>query len=83
DNLRAKDALTDKGYAPEEQDVILVELLHKPGMLKHVAEILSYEKIDISHVYATALGQDEKCLLVLHTSNDVHALPRLNRVQAK
>ncbi len=81
DNLRATDALTGKGYAPEEQEVILLELAHKPGMLKHVAETLAYENIDIHRVYATALQPEEKCLLVLHTSNDEHALPRLNKMK--
>lgn len=79
DNLRAKEALADKKYAVHEEDVILVELPHKSGMLKRIAEALVLEEIDIRHVYGTALVGQEKCLLVLHTSNDEHALPRLNR----
>ncbi len=81
DNLRAKDTLAEKGYAPEEQDVILMEVPHKPGMLKRIAEVLAGENIDIHYVYSTALDQHEKCLLVLHTANDEHALPRLNETK--
>lgn len=81
DNLRARELLADKGHASEEQDAIVLELAHKPGMLKHIADVLAYEKIDVRHIYATALEESEKCLLVLHTSNDEHALPRLNRMK--
>jgi hypothetical protein len=58
-----------------------MDLAHKPGILKHVTETLAEENIDIRHVYATALEQHEKCLLVLHTSDDERALPRLNRLR--
>jgi len=80
DNLRAKDALADSGYGHEEQDVILMELAHKPGILKHVTEALAEENIDVRHVYATMLEQHKKCLLVLHTSDDERALPKLNKL---
>ena len=76
-----RDYLRAKGYAPREESVILMELPHKPGMLKRVTEVLSGESIDIHHLYATALERHEKTLLVFHTSNDEHALPRLNRVK--
>lgn len=77
DNLRAREALSQRGYYVHEQDVILMELPHKPGMLRRVAEALTTENIDIQHAYATAMGEQERCLLVFHTSNDQHALTRL------
>lgn len=80
DNLRASEALAAKNYVVHEEGVILVELLHKPGILKRIAEALVPEEIDIRLVYATALVEQGNCLLVLHTSNDDHALPRLNRI---
>jgi len=82
DNLRAKDALTDKGYPAREEDVILVEVLHKPGMLKRVTEVMAAEEIDIHHAFATATEDQEKCLVVLHTANDEHVLPRLHQLVA-
>ncbi len=81
DNLRAREALAAKKYVVHEEDVILMELPHKPGILKRITEALLLEEIDIRLVYATALVGQEACLLVLHTSNDDHALPRLNRVR--
>lgn len=77
DNLRAKDALTAAHYAPHEENVILMDLPHKPGMLRRVTEVLAKEDIDIHHVYAAALEEQEKSLLVFHTSNDHHALTKL------
>ena len=41
DNLRTKDALAEKGYAPQEQDVILMEVPHKPGMLRRIAKLVA------------------------------------------
>ena len=80
DNLRAADALVEKGYDLSEQSVIILELPHKPGMLKRVAEVLATEEIDIHYLYASAREQDDKCLLIVHTENDDHALPRLNQL---
>jgi len=104
DNLRTRDALVDKGYAADEEDVILVEVLHKPGMLKRVTEVMAGEKIDVHHAYATAFKRvtevmagekidvhhayatasedQEKCLLVLHSANDEHVLPKLHQLVA-
>ena len=79
DNLRACDVLSALGLKPVEQGVILVEVAHKPGMLKRLGEVLAADEIDIHHVYATAMEEQEKCLLVLRTSNDEHALPWLNK----
>ena len=82
DNLRATDALIEKGFAPREEEVILVEVPHKPGMLKRVAEVSTAESVDIQHIYASALQEQEKCLLVLHTDNDEHLLPKLHQLSA-
>jgi len=81
DNLRTKDTLAGKGYKPSEENVILMEVPPKPGMLRRITEVLASENIDIRYVYATALDQHDKCLLVLHTDNDEHALPKLNKMK--
>lgn len=79
DLLRTGETLTAKGYAFEEENAILMELPHKPGMLKHISEALTREDIDIYHVYATVLHRGDRCLVVLHTADDEHAIPTLNR----
>lgn len=78
DNLRAGEALTQHGYPAEQRDAILIEAAHKPGVLRHLTQVLAKENIDITHLYASAtLGQDV-CLVVLATSNNERALVLLN-----
>jgi hypothetical protein len=79
DNLRASEVLNASGYMAGEEDVILVELPHKPGMLKRITQALAMEEIDIRQIYGSALPGQEKSLVVLRTSNDGHALLRLNK----
>ena len=79
DNLRTMDALTEIGYSAREEDVILLEVPHKPGMLRHITEVLAKEDLDVHYIYSTALDQYNYCLLVLHTDNDEHALPKLSK----
>jgi hypothetical protein len=83
DNLRAKDVLAAKTFAPQEESVVVAELAHRPGMLRRFTETLAQEGIDIHHVYATAAQDDEKCLLVLHSSNDDHALVLLKQFKSE
>src|SRR5690242_2203442 len=52
DNLRASDALRKKNFQLREGRVVLVELPHKPGMLKHMTEVLKAANIDNHHIYA-------------------------------
>jgi hypothetical protein len=80
DNLRAAETLRGKKYHVHEEDVILVILPHKPGMLRRVIEALVSEEIDIRRIYSTAFAKQEKSLVVLRTSNDEHALLRLNKI---
>jgi hypothetical protein len=81
DNLRAMDVLNECEYlVVEEEDVILLELPHKPGMLKRITHALASEEIDVRQIYGSALPGQEKSLVVLRTSNDGHALLRLNKV---
>jgi len=75
DNLRVSDALREKGFYPVEEDVIAVELPHKPGMLRRVAEDLARADVDIEHMYATAVG--DRSLIVFSSSNNERALVAL------
>ena len=82
DNLRAGDALAAHGFQSVEEEAILMDVPHKPGMLRGLAEVLAAEEVDILHLYATAAIPDDRCLIVLHTTNDAHALPRLEKIAA-
>ncbi len=62
DNLRAKDVLDARGFAPQEESVVVLELAHRPGMLRRMADTVAKSGIDIRHIYATAGEEDENCL---------------------
>lgn len=81
DNLRAKDVLREHGYNPHEEDVIMLTVPHKAGMLHRVTEILAEAMIDTHHVYATTTETDGDCCVVLHTANDDQALVKLNEIR--
>ena len=78
DNLRTSDVLHEKGYVPQKQDVVLVDAAHKPGILRHLAEALSREGIDISHLFASATINQDECLVVLNTADNGRAIVLLN-----
>lgn len=78
DNLRAGDALRKHKYDVQERKVLLVETLHKPGMLKHLTEALKAALIDIHHLYASADGA-EKCLVVFSCSDHDRAIVELKK----
>jgi hypothetical protein len=80
DNLRADDVLREHGYSPHEEDVILLTIPHKPGMLHRVSEILAEAMIDPHHIYATTMDTDGNCSIVLHTENDDQALVLFNKM---
>lgn len=82
DNQKTMDALAETKFAPEEESTVLVEVSHRPGMLKQVTKTLAEAGIDIRHVYAAAAREQEKCLLVLHCANDEDAFARLKGMES-
>ena len=74
DNLRVCDILHEHAYNPIEESVVLLEVPHKPGMLKKLTCRLGDEDIQINSLYATSSMKDSHCLMVLRTSNDVQAM---------
>lgn len=78
DNVRAMDALRRKNYSPAEAEVIVVDLPHRPGMLRQVTERLCKAEIDILHVYGTAEMSSARGLLILSTPRNEHAVVVLN-----
>lgn len=78
DNLRTCDILHEHAYNPVEEPVVLLEVSHKPGMLKKLAGKLGSEEVDIRRFYASASDTDTDCLIVMHTTNDAKALVALS-----
>jgi len=78
DNLRAVDTLRKSQFNPQERDVVLTEVPHKPGMLRHVTEKLSAGGIDVHHLYASATGDSAHSLIVFASANNDRAVVLLN-----
>ena len=81
DNLRAVDALRERELSPVEREVVAVEVPHKPGMVRRIAEVLSAERIELDHLYATAGDVERTSLVVLATTNNDHALVSLRNAR--
>lgn len=79
DMLRTVDVLRDNGFDPQERDVVLVDAAHKPGILRHLTDVLSKENIDLSHLFASATIDQDVCLVVLNSSDNERAIVLLNR----
>ena len=73
DNLRASDALRAR-LQTRGEEVILLTIPHKPGMLHRVGEILAEAALDTQRIYATTIRSVGDCCVVLHTANDDLAL---------
>lgn len=83
DTARAGDALRAQKHSVREVDVVITEIPHRPGMLRHVTEQLVPDEIDIHHLYATAAAAQDRCLVVFATSNNDRAIVRLNAAAAR
>lgn len=74
DNLRTADALRAQRYNPHEQEVILLQTEHKPGLLRKITERLAGEGIELHHLYAASLDTSARVLVVFACSNNERAL---------
>jgi hypothetical protein len=79
DALRAADALRAKQIEVRESLVVVVDVPHKPGMLKLMTEKLKEAKIDLHHLYASAAADQAKCVVVLSSSDNQRAVVALNK----
>lgn len=77
DHLRASEALAE-GFETSEATAILVDADHKPGILRSICDTLAGERINVTHLYASAAAGQANCLVVLHTSDNERALVLLN-----
>jgi len=77
DHQRTIDVLRELRPDVQESKVVLVELEHKPGLLRHITEKLARENIDLYYLYGTATDAD-KCLVVFASANNDRAVMVLN-----
>ncbi len=77
DHLRASEALANR-FEVSEAMVIMIEVEHKPGILRTLSDTLAGERINVTHLYASAAAGQGNCLVVLNTSDNERALVLLN-----
>jgi len=75
--LYARKALEEAEYPVEQEEVVLLELPHRPGFLRRVTETLRRNGLDIRYLYATAPEWSGKCLVVFSCDNNGRALELL------
>lgn len=78
DTLRMADEFRAKNLDYKEVEVVVVDLAHKVGMLRHVTERFAERGIDLSHLYVTSTTDQVRCMLVCSTSNNERAMVALN-----
>ena len=77
DNERAADALRKNDYKPELEQVVVVTLGNRPGVLEKITERLAKADINLEHIHATADIRHETCEIVLSTSDNQRAVLEL------
>jgi hypothetical protein len=70
DHQRTLDVLRELRPDVQEAKVVLVELEHKPGLLRHITEKLAQENIDVYYLYGTAADVDQCSVVFMSTNND-------------
>jgi hypothetical protein len=79
DHQRVVDALREKEFSLKENDVVVTEAAHKPGMLRRLTATLAEDGIDLRYLYATATAAQDQCQIVLSCTDNNRALVLLNK----
>jgi len=70
DHARTLTALHEQKLEAQEAKVVVVEALHRPGLLQYITEKLAKENMDLFYLYATAATNGDQCLVVLSSTNN-------------
>ena len=81
DNPRALQALKGKNFEPFELEVVIIELRNSAGMMKTVSAEMNKHKINVGYLYATALKDDSKCMVVASTSDIDRTIDVLSKLK--
>jgi len=74
-NQKVQGALQAKGYKVDEQDVVMVELPNRVGVLKETSDKLKARGIDLEYIYGTTCSPGGcDCLLVFASDNNAQAI---------
>jgi hypothetical protein len=73
-NSKVRRLLEEKGYGPEEEEVLILSLENRPGALLKVAQKLRDEGIDVKSLYGTTSGEGNRTTLVLSSDKNEKAI---------
>lgn len=62
-----------------EQEVLVLEIMNRPGELTRICQSLAEADINIDYAYCTARPDQHSCCLVIKTSDPTRALELLTR----
>jgi hypothetical protein len=79
DHQRVVDALQEKQFTLKENDVVVTEAAHKPGMLRRLTARLADGGIDLRYLYAAATSTQEQCQVVFASNENNRAVVLLNK----
>lgn len=80
DDTRAVDALKKAGLSSiKEHEVVIVDLINKPGVLKAISAKLAKENIDINYTYGTVCTEGCPARLILATNDNEKTLVSLKK----
>jgi len=65
------------GFEAIENNVLLAEIKHTPGILRYITNRLKHKKNDIFNMYGSGVPGGDKALLVFSTTDDDRALELL------
>jgi len=71
------DALRKAEFLVEEREVVLVELPHRPGLLRRITDALARQELDIHDLYATVTSDSQQSLVVFSSSHNSKAVQLL------
>ncbi len=77
DALHTRDLLAKKGFKAQENTVLLLEIVDRPGVLMQLTRKLAAKKINILNIYGSAPTSYGMCTLVIATDNNQKAFVTL------
>ncbi len=69
DHAKCSHVLGEHSMVVIESEVLQLDLQHRPGELKKIAEILSKEEVNIDYIYGSAPNSSAKAILFLKGSD--------------
>ncbi len=80
-NIKALMLIEQQGLYLNEQDVIVVQVANRPGVLTEVSQRLAHADINIDYAYCAATEHQEEGCLVLKTDDTERTLEVLREGQ--